>query len=86
VKLEISPKLKELLSETDQFAIPERNGVLYHYNPTENISSLKSSHISLGLDVDHKRRSMFQVNEKIIPSSVFFKVEGPVDPFYVVEL
>ena len=79
-----SPELTQILAQTDCFAIPERNMVLYHYQPTQGISEQKTFHISLGADHDGARRACFDIGDPVVIMSGFAKYEGPRDPHTVV--
>jgi hypothetical protein len=86
VVLEPTQTLRNFLAMSDPLAIPERNGVLYHYNPAERISAeQKTSHISLGLDPDNLKRNCFQVGDIIPLRSAFLKREGPYDAHFTIE-
>jgi hypothetical protein len=86
VDIEGEPELMSALAKTDPYAMPERNGVLYQYVPVDGVSVAKTFHISLGPDVDGARRACFRVGDTLSINSAFFKVEGPHDPFFVVDV
>lgn len=86
VDVEGGPEIMTLLALTDVHAMAERNGVLYQYMPAEGVSVQKTFHISLGPDQDGTRRACFKVGDELVITQAFIKLEGPHDPFFVIDM
>ena len=87
VVLQPTTDFVDLFAKLDDIAIPERDGNLYLYKPDAvEGAKQKTSHITLGEDIDGSLKALFNVGDVITASSIFAKREGKFDPFVSVRL